>query len=132
MIRAREHMTKTADPISIALRFNECISGQDLHGLALLMTEDHTFIDREGTIHQPKQVMIEGWTRFFRMYPHYRNTFVQLGSRDNLAIILGYAYWSADNPHDPAIWTATIVDDLIQEWHIYPDTEANRRCFGLL
>lgn len=42
------------DPKLVALQFNECINNQDLNGLALLMTDDHAFIDREGKVSQPK------------------------------------------------------------------------------
>jgi len=30
------------------------------------------------------------------------------------------------------IWTATIEDDLVNEWRIYEDTEENRERFGLI
>jgi len=120
------------DPKLVALQFNECINVQDLNGLALLMTDDHTFIDREGGISQSKQTMVQGWKRFFEMYPKYKNTFIRVQSKDNLVAILGYAYWSEKQPYDPVIWTATIVNDLVQEWHIYDDTEANRKQFDFL
>jgi hypothetical protein len=122
----------TKDPKLIALQFNECISNQDLNGLALLMTDDHAFIDREGTISQPKQTMVQGWKQFFEMYPKYRNTFNRVQSKDNHVAILGFAYWSEKQPFDPVIWTATIVNDLVHEWRLYDDTEANRRQFNLL
>ncbi len=120
------------DPKLVALLFNECINNQDLDGLGLLMTDDHTFIDREGKVGRPKQTMIEGWNRFFEMFPTYRNTFIRIQSKDNLVVILGFAYWSEGEPYDPVIWTGTIVNDLIKEWRVYSDTEANRRQFDLL
>lgn len=120
------------DPELVALQFNECISDQDLNGLALLMTDDHAFIDREGKVSRPKQTMIQGWKRFFEAFPKYRNTFNRIQSKDNLVAILGFAYWSEKQPYDPVIWTATIVNDLVQEWRVYDDTEANRRQFDLL
>jgi predicted SnoaL-like aldol condensation-catalyzing enzyme len=122
----------TKDPKLVALQFNECINAQDLNGLSSLMTDDHIFIDQDGTVHQPKQVMIESWKAFFRMCPSYRNTFERVQSKDNLVITLGHAFWSENQPYDPAIWTATIVDDLVQEWHIYADTPENRKRFNLL
>ncbi len=121
----------TKDPKLISLRFNDCINHQDLAGLARLMAEDHTFIDREGTVHQPKQVMVDGWKEFFKTFPKYRNTFNRVESRDNLVVLLGFAYWSEEQPHDPAIWTATIVGDLVHEWRVYADTPENGRRFRL-
>jgi predicted SnoaL-like aldol condensation-catalyzing enzyme len=85
------------------------------------------FIDREGCVHEPKPAMVEAWKDFFRMYPRYRNTFHRVESKDDLVIMLGEAYWSEDQPEDPAIWTATIADDRVREWHIYADTPRNRK-----
>jgi hypothetical protein len=120
------------DPKFVALQFNECINNQDLNALARLMTDDHAFIDREGKVSQPKQAMVQAWKRFFEMFPKYRNTFNCVQSKDHLVAILGYAYWSEKQPYDPVIWTAIIVNDLVQEWRLYADTEANRRQFDLL
>ena len=120
------------DPKLVALLFNECINNQDLDGLGLLMTDDHTFIDREGKVGRPKATMIQGWNRFFETFPKYRNTFNRIQSKDNRVAILGFAYWSEEQPYDPVIWTGTIVNDLIQEWRVYADTEANRGQFDLL
>ncbi len=119
------------DPKLIALQFNDSIGNQDLDGLGRLMTEDHVFIDRDGNVSRPKDVMLKGWAQFFDMFPKYKNTFERVESRDNLVIILGFAYWSEENRHDPAIWTATILNDLVAEWHIYYDTQENRKKFGL-
>ena len=118
------------DPKLIALQFNECINNQDVDGLARLMTEDHTFIDREGKVGRPRQVMLEGWQKFFGMFPQYKNTFEVVRSRENIVIILGHAFWSDEQPYDPVIWVATIDDDLVREWRIYADTEENRGKFG--
>ena len=120
------------DPKLIALLFNECINDKDLNGLTRLMSEDHAFIDREGRTHQPKQVMIDGWRDFFKMFPDYRNTFDRIESRENLVVILGHAYWSEKQTYDPVIWTATIVDDLAREWRVCEDTAGNRKRLKLL
>ncbi|MDD5544140.1 MAG: nuclear transport factor 2 family protein [Acidobacteriia bacterium] len=122
---------KTEDPKSIALQFNNCINNRDLDGLAKLMSDDHTFIDREGKVSQSKQTMVDGWRNFFRAFPHYKNTFNHIVSKDNVVFIRGFAFWSEENPHDPVIWTATIVDDLVREWRVYVDTPENRERFNL-
>ena len=43
-------------PKLTALQFNEYINNQDIEGLSNLMTENHTFIDREGTIDKGKNL----------------------------------------------------------------------------
>jgi predicted SnoaL-like aldol condensation-catalyzing enzyme len=96
------------------------------------MTDNHAFIDREGTIHQPKPVMVESWKQFFTDVPDYRNTFTRIQSEGDLVVILGYAYWSEKQAYDPVIWTAAIENDLVREWRVYADTPEVRRRFKLV
>ena len=119
------------DPKITALEFNECITRHDVGGLSALMSEDHLFVDREGNSELSREKMTGGWSEFFKMFPVYKNTFVRVESRDDLVIMIGYAYWNESNAHDPAIWTAKIADDLVAEWRIYYDTAENRRKFGI-
>jgi hypothetical protein len=125
-------MNNSVDPKLTALQFNECINSHDLEGLAALMTEDHTFIDREGKTGRGKDVMIRGWKEFFEMFPKYRNTCTRLHSSEDRVVILGFAYWSEEQPYDPVIWEAIIANDLVQEWRVHEDTEANRQRFDFL
>ncbi len=118
--------------ISIVVAFNNCINNQDIDRLSDLMTENHTFINRDGTSHGPKSHMVEGWKDFFKMFPMYRNTFNKIVAIDNLVSVLGFAYWSEKEPYDPVIWTAFIENNLIIEWRIYEDSTENRKKFNLL
>jgi hypothetical protein len=120
------------DPKLVALQFNECINNQDVEGLARLMSEDHVFIDRDNNVTRSKKEMLKSWSKFFDMFPDYRNIFDRVDSRENVVVLRGFAYWSEDNPHDAAIWKATIENDLVAEWRIYYDTEANRKELGLI
>ena len=118
-----------------ALLFNECINSQDIKGLANLMTEDHALvINRGGEVEvvKPKARTIEAWREFFGMFPEYRNTFTRIESRENEVTIAGYAFWSEDEPYDPALWTAKIENDLVARWTVYGDTEENRIKLGIL
>lgn len=119
------------DPKLIALQFNEYIGKQDIIGLSSLMSDDHIFIDRAGTIDRGKESMTKGWIEFFGGFHNYSNTFTRVELRDNLVILMGYAYWSEENKYDPVIWTARIENDLIAEWRIYDDTAENRGNSGI-
>ena len=124
-IRSRELKT-------IVVEFNDCINNQDIQGLSKLMSEQHRFIDRDGASHGPKSFMIKGWKEFFKIFPAYRNTFEKYEVSDDLVSVLGFAYWSADEPYDPVIWTAVFEGNLISEWQVYDDTTENRRKFNLV
>ena len=75
----------------IANQFIEAINRHDVEALCRLMTEDHTFIDIPGEIHEGRNRMITGWFDFFRTYPDYRNNFTRVEARDNLVIMIGYS-----------------------------------------
>lgn len=119
------------DPKLTALLFNECINARDLEGLAALMADDHAFVDRDDGRHAGKDHMTRGWKSFFAEFPEYRNTFSRIESVDDRVVVRGYAEWTAGGERDHVIWTATIRDDLVAEWRVLEDTEANRERLGL-
>jgi predicted SnoaL-like aldol condensation-catalyzing enzyme len=121
----------TKDPKLTSLQFNEYINRQDIKGLNSLMTQDHTFIDRDDNITKGKDVMIKGWLEFFKSFPKYKNVFSRVYSDNNIVVLVGYAYWSKKEPHDAAIWTARIKNDRVAEWRIYKDTKKNRKKFNI-
>ena len=120
------------DPEQVVLLFNESINKHDPDGLAALMTEDHTFVDRDGNISQSKSSMVRAWKEFFEMFPDYRNTFTRIESYNDKVAVLGHAYWLPEKAHDPAIWTASIVGGKVREWRIHHDTPENRVKFHLV
>jgi hypothetical protein len=115
------------DPKLTALLFNERINAHDVDGLSALMTDEHTFIDREDRRDGGKDRMAKGWRAFFEQFPEYRNTFLRVESVDDRVVILGYAEWTVGGDRDHVIWTGVVRDDLIAEWRVYEDTEQNRR-----
>ena len=116
--------------ITIVKAFNDCINNQDIDGLAALMPEDHTFIDRDGSSHGPKSHMLEGWKQFFEMFALYKNTFDKIMADGDEVFVLGFAYWSEKEPYDPVIWTAKIENNLIAEWWVYEDSDETRKKFN--
>lgn len=121
----------TKDPKLIVLQFNEYINNRDLTGLSGLMTEDHQFIDSSDEVHSGKELMLEGWRRFFEQYPDYRNHFSIVESRGNLVLIIGHSTCAFEPLDGPALWTARVENDLVAEWRVYLDAEANRRKLAL-
>jgi ketosteroid isomerase-like protein len=121
----------TRDPKLTTLLFNESINNQDIQGLSGLMTDDHTFIDRKGSVDWGKALMTQGWIDFFKSYPEYRNTFLRVDSQGDRVILYGYATWEKGADPDYAIWVAKIENDLVAEWRIYEDTADNKRRFDL-
>jgi len=128
---SQEEIMSPTDPKLIALQFNEHINAQDVAGLATLMSQDHTFIDRADQAVVGKAAMLRGWASFFTQFPHYVNTFTRVESQGDLVVLSGYATWDVGEAPDYAIWTARIEHDLVAEWRIYTDHPQNRQKFGL-
>jgi len=118
---------KNPDPIAVALQFNDRISDRDVDGLGLMMTEDHTFIDKPGEVTRGRKIMIKGWAEFFEAYPDYRNVFTRIEARGSQVIMLGHSECSYEPLDGPAIWTAIIRDGLVAEWRVYEDDAEVRR-----
>ena len=74
------------------------------------MTEDHRFIDRDGTVVIGKGKMMEAWVRFFELFPEYQNSFTKVESNGNLVILFEYANWRKGEAPNHAIWTAMTED----------------------
>ena len=115
----------------IAMHFNECINRQDIHGLAALMTEDHTFIDTADHSVQGKQQVVEAWRGFFALFPDYRNIFERVELRHSLVAISGYSTCSEPQLDGPALWTAKLRGEQVAEWRVYHDTPDNRKLLAL-
>jgi ketosteroid isomerase-like protein len=102
----------------IALKFNEKINQRDLEGLVELMTDDHTFIDSDGTIVKGKEVMKEGWKEFFKKYPDYRNMFTCVTIQNDVVVMVGYSTCSLKQLDGPNLWTAKVSSGRISEWRV--------------
>lgn len=120
------------DPKLTALQFNEFINNQDIKGLTSLMTKDHTFIDIPRKVEKGRELMKKNWISFFEDFPDYKNIFTRVESQDNFVVLIGYSTCSYKPLDGPAIWTATIENDLVAKWQIFEDTEDNRKELNII
>ena len=122
---------RSADPASVAARFNDCIASRDIEALTQLMTEDHTFVDTEGNVVSGRRACRAAWQGFFEAFPDYSNVFDAVTAADTLVAMVGHSLCSAPALDGPALWTATIRDDKVARWRVYTDTPSNRDALGL-
>lgn len=106
------------DPSAVAVQFNECINAGDLRGLADLMTEDHQFVDTEGTVVSGRDACVEAWRGFFAAFPGYRNVFTDMATDETTVTISGYSESAEPALAGPARWTARIAGDRVAEWRV--------------
>jgi len=119
------------NPFDIVNNFNDAINSRDPGRLALFMSEDHTFIDSAGEKVTGRKDCIVAWEEFFRQFPDYKNDLEHMEIQGNVVISFGHSKCSNERLSGPALWTATIKNNLIQEWHVYSDTAANRKVIGV-
>jgi len=122
---------RSADPASVAVRFNDCIARRDIEALTHRMTDDHTFIDTEGNAVSGRRACRAAWQGFFEAFPDYSNVFDAVTAADTLVTIVGHSLCSEPALAGPALWTATIRKDKVARWRVYPDTPGNRQALGL-
>jgi hypothetical protein len=115
------------------LAFVEKINRQDPKGLGELMTEDHLFIDSEGTRTQGRDRMIEGWKWYYAIMPDYHIEVEKIFENQDEVVLLGTAkgtyavegkllkenHWEI-----PAAWRAAVQNGLVKEWQVYADNSS--------
>lgn len=110
----------THKPKNIALQFNDCINNKDIEGLANLMTDNHTFIDSNNVCIHGKSANMDSWTKFFEMFPDYRNIFEVVSEKDTTIVMQGYVECSSEIFQNAKyLWTAEIEKDRVKEWRVY-------------
>lgn len=123
------------DPKTIALAFVERINRGDLDALVSLMTEDHAFIDYDGTVQRGREVMREAFRDYFASLPEYKIHLSRAVTMGNVVVLIGRTTGSHIPPEveaeETVIWAAWIDGGLVREWHIlYADTEKAKRLLG--
>ncbi len=115
------------DPVTVVVRFNDCINKRDIGGLASLMSDDHTFIDTEGGVVSGKRACLDAWRGFFESFPDYRNVFVSHAAHDDVVTVVGRSICAEPSLAGPAIWAATVRDGKVAVWRVYEDTPETRK-----
>lgn len=119
------------NPFDIVNDFNDAITSHDPGRMASFMSDDHTLVDSAGTRVTGRKDCIVAWERFFGQFPDYKNNFEHMELQGNVVITFGHSNCSDERLRGPALWTATIKNNLIQEWRVYNDTAENRKLIGV-
>ncbi len=122
--------------LNIALEFVDRINRRDLDLLCELMTEDHRFIDSDGTVSvTDREAMREAWRAYYAMVPDYRIAIEETIVSGDVIILLGIASGSytvdgelepENRWETPAAWKALVRDDRVAEWRVWADLEPIR------
>ncbi|MHC4707713.1 MAG: nuclear transport factor 2 family protein [Planctomycetota bacterium] len=118
--------------VKIALLFVEAINSANIEMLAGLMTEDHAFIDADGSEHSGSQKMRVGWQDYFSIVPDFKIKINDHFERENIVVLIGTAEGTfidngkikAENHWKvPAAWRVNISNNKVMIWQLFTNQE---------
>ncbi|MHB2015513.1 MAG: nuclear transport factor 2 family protein [Candidatus Xenobia bacterium] len=120
---------------AVAQEFVRNINAHDVMGLGRLMTEDHQFIDATGAVHPGRAAMVEGWKKYFSMFPDYQVNVEDTVVQDDRVVMFGHASGAFEGKPEtafsvPVCWKATIRGGSVVEWRVYCDAEPIFKAMG--
>ncbi len=118
------------------LDFVDAVNTGDVARICDFMTEDHLFVDSDGTEVRGRERMRQGWLEYFRMMRHYRIEVQETFCTAATVVLIGTATgtyvpdatvattnrWTV-----PAAWRAVVRDDLVAVWQVFVNPEPIRR-----
>ena len=112
----------------IALAFVDAINSKDIERLAGLMTDDHKFIDGDGSECVGRDQMKMGWTKHLELIPDLtltvsiqfeeKDTVVLLG-RSRGTIIQNGELKPKNSWQVPSAWRVIVKSEKVAEWQLY-------------
>lgn len=115
-------------PTETALAFVSAINAKDIARLAELMTEEHKFIDGDGSEHVGKDGMKVGWKEHFKLIPDLTlSVSIQFEEKDTVILvgksegtIIDNGILKKENSWQvPSAWRVVIKSEKVSEWQLY-------------
>jgi ketosteroid isomerase-like protein len=120
---------------TVVLAFVEAINTKQMDKLSALMSEDHRFIDSDGSETLGREQMSDAWRHYFEMVPDYRIEVREVLSRGDVVALLGVAEGTFAGPRGldpkgrwsvPAAWRVVIENERVAVWQLYVNPEPMR------
>jgi ketosteroid isomerase-like protein len=117
---------------SVTREFVAAINEHDTKWLATLMTEDHEFVDALGERVRGRDVMLQGWRKYFTLMPDYRLEIDNIIAEGSIVGLFGKASGTytvdgqlrAENSWRIPIALRALVDgDRVQKWQVFADNK---------
>jgi uncharacterized protein (TIGR02246 family) len=121
---------------SVVQAFIRAINRQDVDAIADLLTEQHRFIDSLGNLHEGRETLRRGWTKYFEIVPDYTVAIEETMCNGPVVVMLGEAQGTFA-PHGklepgnhwttPTAFRAFVQDGKLAEWRVYCDNDPIRQ-----
>ena len=133
-----DSITPDAPAVAVVREFVACINRHDPDAIAVLMTDDHVFVDGRGNRVAGHEVMRDGWRQYLSVVPDYCIVAEQDFCAGDTVALFGVASgtyapddvlrpgnsWSV-----PAAWRAVVRDGKVAVWQVYAD---NKRMYEMM
>ena len=113
-------------PIETFRQFVAAINAHDVTAIALLLADDHLFVDSLGNAVRGASRMEGGWKGYFAMCPDYAIAVDQALAGGDTVLATGSAGGTIDAIawSTPAAFAAIVRDGRIAEWRVFADNKA--------
>ncbi len=124
-----------ANPIEVALKFEQLINARNTDAICALMTSDGEFIDSLGNRLQGTEKLRAAWQGYFKMVPDYSISHSEIFADGNTVAIFGSAQGTFTKDGElkkenfwkmPGAWRAVVKDGKIAVWQVFADNEPIR------
>lgn len=114
-------------PQQVVLEFVSAINTGNQKQIASLMTEDHKFIDANGTEFSSKNFMKHAWKNFYLLFPDYKIEIEEIFENESTIAIFGKGSGTyggiktSDNKNYfriSAVWRAVVENEKIKSWTV--------------
>lgn len=115
-------------PTEVAFAFVHAINSKDIEHLANLMSENHKFIDGDGSEHVGKEKMKVGWKEHLALIPNLTLSISMHFEEGNIVILLGRSNGTIiqngelkpENSWEvPCAWRVLVESEKVVEWQLY-------------
>jgi len=115
-------------PIEVAMAFVEAINSKDVDRMASLMTNDHKFIDGDGSEHSGKDRMTTGWRKHLELIPNLTLSISQHFEENETVVLLGWSSGTIVQNGElkqenswrvPCAWRVLVESEKVAIWQLY-------------
>jgi ketosteroid isomerase-like protein len=115
-------------PTDTALAFVDAINSKDIDRLADLMTDDHKFIDGDGSEYVGKDRMRIGWKEHLELIPDLTLSISMQFEEKDTVVLVGRSKGTITQKGElkrenswqvPSAWRVLIKSEKVSEWQLY-------------
>jgi len=115
-------------PTDTALAFVDAINSKDIERLADLMTDDHKFIDGDGSEYVGRDRMRIGWKEHLELIPNLTLSISMQFEENDTVILVGQSKGTIiqkgelkqeNSWHVPSAWRVLVKSEKVSVWQLY-------------